>query len=109
MLTNRQEFGHFLNAGEGISTNILSDRLLELQNNGLVEKTKHPSHGKKFIYSLTEKGRRLAPVIVELTLWAHENVEGSGLPDYWYEYIVNERETLMEKLSRGEPLFEFDP
>lgn len=69
MFRGFREFGEFLRAGEGISTNILTDRLRRLTSVGLVVQSDHPSDGKKFVYRLTEKGVDLAPILVELTLW----------------------------------------
>ncbi|MBL9138675.1 MAG: helix-turn-helix transcriptional regulator [Verrucomicrobiales bacterium] len=69
MFRGFHEFGEFLRAGEGISTNILTDRLRRLTSIGLVVQSDHPSDGKKFVYRLTEKGVDLAPILVELTLW----------------------------------------
>lgn len=63
------EFGEFLRAGEGISTNILTDRLRRLASSGLVVQSDHPSDRKKFVYRLTKKGVDLAPILVALTLW----------------------------------------
>jgi len=69
MFRGFREFGEFLRGGEGISTNILSDRLRRLTSVGLVLQSDHPSDGKKFVYRLTEKGVDLAAVLIELTLW----------------------------------------
>lgn len=77
MFRGFREFGEFLRAGEGISTNILTDRLRRLTSLGLVAQSDHPTDGKKFIYRLTEKGVDLAPVLVELTLWGARH-----FPDY---------------------------
>jgi DNA-binding HxlR family transcriptional regulator len=104
LLFQRNEFGQFADADEGISSNILSDRLAQLVQRGLINKTPHPEHGKKFIYSLTDKGLSLAPVLVELSIWAHENIEGVGLPKDWYRYVPNNKEELLTRLKAGEQL-----
>jgi DNA-binding HxlR family transcriptional regulator len=108
LLTNRVEYGHLLNAGEGISTNILSDRLAQLQKDGMITKSKHPEHGKKFIYSLTEKGVRLAPVIIELAIWADANIDGAKLPEMLVNFLKYDKNDLMQKLMAGEVKYEFD-
>lgn len=70
-------FGGFLDAGEGIASNILSDRLTRLEETGLLTKTRDAADGRRFVYRLTEKGIALAPMMVELVLWSadHEQTE----------------------------------
>lgn len=77
MFTERRRFNEFLNAGEGIATNVLSDRLRRLEASGLVTRGPDPEDGRKAVYRLTPKGLDLAPVLVELVIWAahHEDTE----------------------------------
>jgi DNA-binding HxlR family transcriptional regulator len=53
-----------------ISDALLSDRLKELENLGIVEREVTPSTPVRITYGLTEKGRDLAGVIGELAAWA---------------------------------------
>ena len=50
----------------GIGTNILADRLKELEAAGLVEKHKLPPPAASTVYELTASGRALRPVLHEL-------------------------------------------
>lgn len=50
----------------GIGTNILADRLKELESAGLVEKRKLPPPAASTVYELTATGRDLRPVLHEL-------------------------------------------
>lgn len=70
MFKGGSSFGDFLSAGEGIATNILADRLSRLEANGIVEKKRDPADARRLNYRLTEKGIDLAPVMVEIVLWA---------------------------------------
>ncbi|MCA0873123.1 helix-turn-helix transcriptional regulator [Seohaeicola saemankumensis] len=63
-------YGDFLSGGEGISTNILAQRLKQLEAAGLISKDRDPENGRSFVYRLTDKGRDLAPVLVEIVLWS---------------------------------------
>jgi DNA-binding HxlR family transcriptional regulator len=63
-------FGDFLSADEGIATNILTDRLSRLEANDIIEKRRDPADARRQIYRLTRKGVDLAPVLVEIVLWA---------------------------------------
>ena len=57
-----QHFEEF-QAGLGIARNILSDRLKRLVEAGLLTRADDPSHKQKAIYSLTEQGIELLPVL----------------------------------------------
>jgi DNA-binding HxlR family transcriptional regulator len=54
---------------EGISSNILADRLKMLLDQGMITKTDDPTHKQKAIYSLTEKAIALVPVFAQLGAW----------------------------------------
>jgi len=108
MFTNRREFGHFLKSGEGISTNILTDRLDKLQCFGIISKQPHPKHGKKFIYDLTELGLKLAPTIIEFTLWSLDTVENTFVPPKILEMMRNDRKKLISLINKKECLVEVD-
>ncbi|MBL8983905.1 MAG: helix-turn-helix transcriptional regulator, partial [Gemmatimonadetes bacterium] len=77
MFKGKQRFSEFQNAGEGIATNILSERLARLEGAGVI--TRHPDveDGRRVVYRLTSKGLDLAPVLVELVLWSarHEDTD----------------------------------
>lgn len=57
---------------EGISTNILADRLRSLVAAGILTRADDPSHRQRGIYSLTEKGIELLPILVELAAWGRK-------------------------------------
>ena len=79
MMDGRRSFKELLSAAEGIASNILSDRLQRLEGAEIVEKLRDPDDARRYIYRLTEKGIDLAPVLVEMILWAakHEKT-GAG-------------------------------
>ena len=70
MFKDLRTYRDFLDAGEGIASNILADRLLRLEGANLIEKQGDPSDARRFVYRLTRKGIDLAPVLVELVLWS---------------------------------------
>ncbi len=63
-----------LAADEGIATNILSDRLRQLVDCGVIEKKRDPDDRRSFIYQATPKGNGLAGLMSELGAWgtAHD-------------------------------------
>jgi DNA-binding HxlR family transcriptional regulator len=59
-------------AGLGIARNILSDRLSKLVAGGILERSADPSDKRKVIYSLTEKGESLLPVMLSIRQWGED-------------------------------------
>ncbi|HSW97252.1 MAG TPA: helix-turn-helix domain-containing protein [Candidatus Saccharimonadales bacterium] len=72
MFNGKKTFGEFLQAPEGIASNILTSRLVLLEKNGFIEKLKNPENKKVPIYKLTHKGRELQPILVEVYLWTEK-------------------------------------
>jgi len=70
MLRGKRTYSEFLQAEEGIATNILIDRLKHLEAEGIVEKSRDPDNRRSFIYTLTQKGRDLTPIILEIVIWS---------------------------------------
>ena len=65
-------YGEFLNAGEGIATNVLADKLALLESGGIISKETHPASKAKILYRLTPKGIDLIPSLVEIILWSEK-------------------------------------
>src|ERR671933_537073 len=55
---------------QGISANVLTQRLTELEARGLVRKTKLPPPASVQVYEATEWGLEVIPVIASLGRWA---------------------------------------
>lgn len=77
MVRGYRKFKEFHNAGEGIATNILSDRLQKLEAAGIIASEPEETDGRSVNYRLTEKGIDLAPALLELLIWGarHETTE----------------------------------
>lgn len=73
IFADKKSYGEFLQSEEKIATNILADRLNMLQSNGFIDKAESPDNKSKFLYSLTEKGISLLPIIIEMSLWGSLN------------------------------------
>lgn len=70
ILKGAETYGEFLGAAEGIATNVLADRLRDLEAEGILRKSRDPENRRRNIYTLTEKGCELAPVIMEMIRWS---------------------------------------
>ena len=53
----------------GIATNMLANRLSEMQDSGIIVKRELPPPAASTVYELTDSGRALAPVLLELGKW----------------------------------------
>ncbi len=80
MFRGHSSYQAFLRSEEGIATNILADRLQRLEQNGLISKAADPADARKFIYALTEKGADMAPLLVEMTLFANRHNTRIDMP-----------------------------
>jgi DNA-binding HxlR family transcriptional regulator len=80
LLMGKRHYGDFLASPEGISTNILADRLKRLERDGLAVKRPYQANPLRYEYHLTEKGRALQPVLREICLWAQAHMPGTITP-----------------------------
>lgn len=77
---NRRHFRELLTKSlEGIASNILADRLQRLVEQGIIVKSHDPSHKQKAIYSLTERGIELLPLLMEMNAWGSKHLQGARL------------------------------
>jgi len=80
VLMNRRHFRELLTKSlEGIASNILADRLQKLVKQGIIVKSRDASHKQKAIYSLTEVGIELLPLLMEITAWGQKYLPASRL------------------------------
>jgi DNA-binding HxlR family transcriptional regulator len=79
LLYGKDSFSDFLCSDEKIATNILTDRLNVLLQEGFVTKHTAPTNKSKFLYRPTEKAIELIPILSEITLWA-EKYNPDGAP-----------------------------
>ncbi|WP_207844309.1 winged helix-turn-helix transcriptional regulator [Williamsia soli] len=63
---------------DGISDSVLSGRLTELSDAGLVTRSVDPGPPVAVSYRLTESGQALLPALTALTKWASENLPSPG-------------------------------
>ena len=69
MLAGATRFSEILGAVPGLSDRLLSERLKELESEGIVERRVTPSTPVRVEYVLTEKGRDLGAVVRAVADW----------------------------------------
>ncbi|CAA0095419.1 putative HTH-type transcriptional regulator [BD1-7 clade bacterium] len=72
---------------ETIPSNILASRLKRLQGQGLIEKTPYQERPVRYRYTLTSVGWALKPILLSLTKWGLDNIEGAVAPDFVRDHI----------------------
>lgn len=74
-----------------ISSRVLSNTLRTLEADGLVLRTFYQQVPPRVEYSLTDTGRSLVPIILELTEWAQKNMKT----------IIEHRNNIQEEDNQG--------
>jgi len=99
MLRGFRTYQEFLDAGEGIATNILADRLRKLEDSGIVSTSRDPDDRRKLIYRLTQKGMDLGPVLMELVLWS-ARYEATDASRAMLQKVEKDRSAFMAEIRR---------
>ena len=98
LFDHKKTFKDFSTSVESIASNILSSRLKLLEEAGIIRKDKLDGNLKSNIYSLTDKGLDLLPVIAELTLWSDAHVRELNpiMTKEDYQYIKNNKKKFLD-------------
>lgn len=110
---NKRHFRDLLaRSEEGYASNILTDRLDRLVQAGVLTKAPDPAHKQRQIYSLTEMGIALLPILAQMSGWgmrflpvatemtARAKVLEDGGPPLWARFA----EELRADHLRGTPV-----
>ena len=112
MFGRKRHFRELMRSEEGISSNILADRLKRLVEQGLLTKADDPTHKQKAIYSLTEPGVQLLPVLAQMAVWGRKHLPVSeelgiraqvldqGGPVLWEQFMAELREAHLGTSAR---------
>lgn len=106
----KRTYGEFLRSEEGFATNILASRIEHLIENGILQREEHSTDRRKDVYSLTEKGMDLIPLIFEMVLWSFKYDDRSEAKRIvrLVELIKKDNrkisQKVMEKVKQGEAI-----
>jgi DNA-binding HxlR family transcriptional regulator len=98
VFTRKRRFGEFLESPEGIASNILADRLRRLEQWGIVTRRTDPASARQVIYRLTDKGKDLIPVVLELMRWGATHDAAAATPKTVARRIRGDREGFAAEL-----------
>lgn len=99
MVRGLRTFREFQESGEGIATNILTDRLRKLEAAGIVAAEANRADGRRVNYRLTTKGIDLAPVLLELLIWGARH-EQTAAPCAYISKMEKNREAVLAEVRR---------
>lgn len=97
MLKGRKTFREFLEGGESIASNVLADRLTRLEAHGIIERVPNAKDARSYLYRLTEKGIQLAPILLEMIIWAARHEE-TAAPKSEVRRMANERDAYLAEI-----------
>lgn len=80
LAVGERRFGELERSLEGISPRTLSLRLRTLEDEGVIERQTYPEVPPRVIYSLTEKGRDLVPLIEAMRAYGDRWLEVEPAP-----------------------------
>ncbi len=72
----KRTFKEFSQSPEGISTNILANRLSRLEEEGIIRRLPYNTQPLRYCYELTTKGEDLLPVLQEIVVWGKKYIPG---------------------------------
>jgi DNA-binding HxlR family transcriptional regulator/putative sterol carrier protein len=91
LMLGQRRYTDLAEALPGIGSNILATRLRDLEEAGVVRKTKLPPPLAVTVYELTERGRELDSVLQALAAWGASTLGPPEAGDCWSMYAVHAR------------------
>jgi DNA-binding HxlR family transcriptional regulator len=105
----KNTYGEFLESEEGIATNILANRLVLLEQQGILVKNAHKTDKRKETYSLTDKGLDLIPILLEIANWGARHDPQTGAPKDWITLVNADKvhiiQLIRETVQHGGSIF----
>ncbi|HED35003.1 MAG TPA: transcriptional regulator [Gammaproteobacteria bacterium] len=92
-------YSELLKADEAIATNILANRLKDFESNGIISKRRDPANKRQYLYTITQKGAELAPVLIEMMQWSARYDQNTKVTDELLEKINKDREAFIKNIQ----------
>lgn len=101
LFAGKRHFKELMESPERIASNILTARLKKLEERGLIARSTDPDNRKQVIYTLTEKGRDLAPVLVEMIRWGGRHDPNTLVPKSFVARFTRDNDQLLADVRRA--------
>jgi DNA-binding HxlR family transcriptional regulator len=99
--TGKKTFGEFLTSDERIGRSVLAERLLKLEQRGVISKQTSPSDKRLVYYSLTEDGIKALPLLYEAWAWGVQISSKPSASAEWLASLNYDRATVLEAWQRA--------
>ena len=80
LFKGKRYYGEFADSEEGISTNILADRLQKFEQSGILTRHQDPNKRSKVYYLPTQMALELVPIFLSLIEWAERHDAHTQVP-----------------------------
>lgn len=101
MFKGRTSYTDFLRAEEGIATNVLADRLVRLEEDGIIAKAAGARRGSASIYRLAQKGIDLLPIMLEIIRWSAQYDPKTAADRQFVRRLRRDRASLEAEIRAG--------
>lgn len=93
-------YSELLGSDEKIATNILANRLKDLEETGIISKDSDPNNKRYFVYTMTSMGIELAPILVEMMRWSGKYDNNTKVTNEIIDKINNNRQGFIEGIQK---------
>jgi DNA-binding HxlR family transcriptional regulator len=98
IIRGKRRYQDFLNSKEKISTNILAERLVKLEKLQIISKSDDPTNRKQYLYTPTQKGIDLLPILFEFMRWGIKHEPHTDLTIPFVKKLQADEDGLMEEI-----------
>jgi DNA-binding HxlR family transcriptional regulator len=100
IFADRRHFRVLLqNSEEKIASNTLAARLRNLVEEGLLSTSDDATHKQKIVYSLTEAGIELLPMMISIGTWGNKNRPASPITGPYFAYVYEQGPQIWTELA----------
>ncbi len=94
----KHSYSELQNSDEAMATNILSNRLEQLEQNGLISKQTDANDKRKKVYALTLAGKDMLPIMLEMMIWSDKYAPDTNAPKQFIARAMMDRDNLITEL-----------
>lgn len=104
---NKTRFSDFA-VDEGISTNILAERLARLERAGLITRQQDDVQKNQNVYRATDIGWGIAPVLLEMAVWGLQNDKHTPISRAFIQRLQTNRDEVVGEIISAVSSGEFE-
>ena len=92
----KRTFKDFLASEEAVAPSVLAARLTQLETNGILDRNPDPTDARRVVYSLTETGRALIPILLEIANWSARVDPDTDAPPEWIAAVNHDKAAMTD-------------